>query len=599
MTKYIKKENLFEVLKQFESGQQSLALEKMSLYIKHNKDDFKNRYNFAYMLEKSGQREKAILNYKLVLDNDPNNWRALTNLYLIYFDQEKFEKSLSLVNKLLSSMPEHQPSLRDKAHLLFYLNRLTEAKKNVELSIKLNEKDYIAINILGMILDKMGLFNEAKAEYLKAIKIDKNYYPSYSNLGKTLLELQDIDNGIKVLQQGIKINPNFENAHNNLANAYNKIGRYNEAIEIYKKLLEQNPKHKDINSNIALSYFNNKNFKEAEKYFGITKNLNPDDKNFRKNFAHFLFYKQEYEQAWHYWEDRLNKDEYYINNEWKNKIREWVYTGPTINKGEKLLIIKEQGIGDEILFGTIYPNLLNEFPDCIIETDPRLISLFKRSYDADKNFVPFLSISNNENNFSKFDKIIFAGSLGKFYRKKKSDFLDKNKLNPDKQNLQFVNSLLKKIKGKKIGFSWKSKREFYGEGKSINLIDCKELFDFQNTTFINLQYGNIESDLIDAKNNFNQKIITLKEIDLMNDFEKISALLCNLDLFITVSNSTAHLAGALNVPTILIKPKTFAIFHYWNQPDHLTPWYPSIKLLEQPENIVDLINELKNLITKL
>ena len=29
MTKYIKKENLFEVLKQFESGQQSLALEKM------------------------------------------------------------------------------------------------------------------------------------------------------------------------------------------------------------------------------------------------------------------------------------------------------------------------------------------------------------------------------------------------------------------------------------------------------------------------------------------------------------------------------------------------------------------------------------------
>ena len=79
-------------------------------------------------------------------------------------------------------MPEHQPSLRDKAHLLFYLNSLTEAKKNVELSIKLNEKDYIAINILGMILDKMGLFNEAKAEYLKAIKIDKNYYPSYSNL---------------------------------------------------------------------------------------------------------------------------------------------------------------------------------------------------------------------------------------------------------------------------------------------------------------------------------------------------------------------------------------------------------------------------------
>ena len=92
-----------------------------------------------------------------------------------------------------------------------------------------------------------------------------------------------------------------------------------------------------------------------------------------------------------------------------------------------------------------------------------------------------------------------------------------------------------------------------------------------------------------------EKCISLNRFD----FEKISALLCNLDLFITVSNSTAHLAGALNVPTILIKPKTFAIFHYWNQPDHLTPWYPSIQLLEQPENILDLMNKLKNLITKL
>ena len=41
-------------------------------------------------------------------------------------------------------------------------------------------------------------------------------------------------------------------------------------------------------------------------------------------------------------------------------------------------------------------------------------------------------------------------------------------------------------------------------------------------------------------------------------------LLKNLDLFITVSNSTAHFAGALGIPTILICPKKSSTYYYWN-----------------------------------
>ena len=57
-------------------------------------------------------------------------------------------------------------------------------------------------------------------------------------------------------------------------------------------------------------------------------------------------------------------------------------------------------------------------------------------------------------------------------------------------------------------------------------------------------------------------------------------MLKNLDLFITVSNSTAHLAGALNVNTILIKPFNHATFFYWDQSTNKTPWYPSIDLVD-------------------
>ena len=84
--------------------------------------------------------------------------KALTNLYLIFFDQEKYNEGLKLVNRILEIIPNHQPTLRDKAHLQYYLEDLEEANKNILISIKLNPKDYIALNILGMIYDKINEF---------------------------------------------------------------------------------------------------------------------------------------------------------------------------------------------------------------------------------------------------------------------------------------------------------------------------------------------------------------------------------------------------------------------------------------------------------
>ena len=59
-----------------------------------------------------------------------------------------------------------------------------------------------------------------------------------------------------------------------------------------------------------------------------------------------------------------------------------------------------------------------------------------------------------------------------------------------------------------------------------------------------------------------------------------------MDLFVTVSNSTAHLAGALGVKTILIKPENHASFHYWNYEDGKTPWYKTINIISK-ENLED------------
>jgi len=83
---------------------------------------------------------------------------------------------------------------------------------------------------------------------------------------------------------------------------------------------------------------------------------------------------------------------------------------------------------------------------------------------------------------------------------------------------------------------------------------------------------------------------------LFNDFDSILSILKNLDLFITVSNSTAHIAGSLGVPTIVICPKKSSTYYYWDYDDGLTPWYHNVNILKVEGSIKKTINKLNELI---
>ena len=63
----------------------------------------------------------------------------------------------------------------------------------------------------------------------------------------------------------------------------------------------------------------------------------------------------------------------------------------------------------------------------------------------------------------------------------------------------------------------------------------------------------------------------------------LANLLSKLDILVTVSNSTAHLASALGVRTILIKPENHASFHYWNYEDGKTPWYQCVDIISKED----------------
>ena len=300
-----------------------------------------------------------------------------------------------------------------------------------------------------------------------------------------------------------------------------------------------------------------------------------------------------FSSSWNLFDSRLliEKNKVKLNN--FEIVKNNLFANLKINQRNKLLILREQGIGEEILFSSIYKDLINNYKNIQIEADKRLVSVFSRSFQNDV-FVEDGYYSKNSK-ISEFDNVIYAGSMIKFFRKRKTDFDISNYLLARNDIIDKYKEKLSNYKQKlKIGISWKSVINIYGSLKSLSIKDFETLFT-SDRVIINLQYGSIENDkkYLSSQDKY---LKIFDDLDLFNDIESCMGLLKNLDLFITVSNSTAHFAGALGIPTILICPKKSSTYFYWNTRSQSSIWYKNIKVLGIENSISETIKQINNIL---
>jgi len=215
---------------------------------------------------------------------------------------------------------------------------------------------------------------------------------------------------------------------------------------------------------------------------------------------------------------------------WELSNNKWFYPRWD-GKPCKLLVIAEQGIGDEILFSSAFPDLLRQNPDTTIECDDRLIDLFTRSFGD--HFVTRWRQSEGtiqeraytlQDFRGEYDAFMMVGQVPKLYRRKKEDFKGQF-LKAEKIDLSEFGD------PPYIGISWK------GKNACLDIEDLKE-----EGTLINLQYDASHPDLVETG------------IDLRDDFNGLASLLMSLDHVNSTTTAIAHLSGALGVKANVIKP---------------------------------------------
>lgn len=475
-------------------------------------------------------------------------------------------------------------------------------KTATEWALKALEKDDqsgFAWYTLGIAREKAGDFASSISAYESALRLLPDHAEVANDLGRLAFRMGMHPQAEKLFRHFLARHPDHAEAVNNLACAVRAQQRYEEAIGILKPMLLSSPKSAMLWNTMGSVVAEQGDYATAAVFFQEAVQLEPGFFKARYNFGNCLLMLEQTEgaleacdealagvraederqmmrmarsnmlaslsrigEAWDEYECRLHPRFAEVTHFVVNRPR-WQ---PGIDlKGKTLLVVGEQGLGDEILFANTFGQLIEDLgPDgrLMIAVERRLVELFRRGFPQATvcahvtgaiGLRPARTLPN-EVDISGVDLWTPMASLLRTYRRSVEDFpAAPTNIAADPVRVDAWRRRLAELPGRKVGILWKSNiskdaRHRYFAGFD----DWAPVFAQPGVTFVNLQYGDCSAELARAKTQFGVEIWQPPGVDLKQDLDEVAALSCAVDLVIGFSNATFNIAAACGAPSWLI-----------------------------------------------
>lgn len=119
-------------------------------------------------------------------------------------------------------------------------------------ALRLDPRNYVALNNLGVLLDRGGRRAEAERYFGRALAIEPTYFDARSNLGTVLVEEGKPAEAAEEYRRAITIHPRSAGAHYNLGVALERAGALGEAEAAYRRAVELDPGGADAHYNLGI-----------------------------------------------------------------------------------------------------------------------------------------------------------------------------------------------------------------------------------------------------------------------------------------------------------------------------------------------------------
>lgn len=469
---------------------------------------------------------------------------------------------MTLESNLHTAVAMQQRGLHHEAKLI-YEAILLRFPKNVD-----------ALHLLGVVHLETGDVHRAEALVSKAIALKKTRAEFHCNYGLVLRKLGRIADSLRAFEAAIRIRPNYAAAQLNRGVALQDLGRYDEALDSFNRAINLQPS--------AVGYSNRgilmrllRNPTAALEDFRTASALDPNYVESHWSMSLALLDIGRFQEGWEKYEWRLRNPEL-TPRLLKTSAKRWS-PDASVNR---LLVYAEQGIGDQIFFCTALQSVAALAPEVLVLCDDRVVSLLKRSY-------PQFEVYGQSSRLSEltFDAYLELGSL--FWALESrgiatSDVRKGGYLTADHELSRELRTELASNGGMVCGISWRSQNAPHSFEKSMRLIDFEPLMRSRDAVFVSLQYGDVSGEISSFRSQTGLQIFEVNHIDNFSNLDGHAALINACDTVISVSNATAHLAGALGSMGHVVIPAARGIFSYW-MPREMgrSYWYPSLCVYDQ------------------
>ncbi len=495
----------------------------------------------GHILVRKGDPLGAETEFRAVLQAAPQTepvWLAWATLLQ---DAGQPEQAAACLLRGVSYLPDSYALHNDLGLVYLRLGRLDQAAAHAARATALAPRNAAAWFNLGVVYGRQGLTGEAAAAFRAAIARDAALAEAHNALGE-VLHASDPAGAEAAIRAALAVRPDYAEALDNLG-ALDVLGgdipaalaKFDQALALKPSLMR------------ALAH---------------------------KTTA--LFLAGRLPEAWSLHKRRFEAAG--LRNDPHGRFSQARWNGEPL-AGKGLLVWTELGLGEEILQASMFADVLHAGARLMIECSPRLVALFQRSFPA-ATVLPRVNPTRASAAPIDADYQVAGGDLGGIYRRDVAHFpKHAGYLAPDPALTADLRRKYRQDSAFVVGLSWASTRSALGGTKTMDLAAFAPILRQRGVTFVNLQYGADPAEVAAVEGAIGVRIVTDPAVDPLGDMDAVAAQVAAMDLVICVSNTAAHVAGALNVPVWNVIPGyTASGMWHWFSGSERSPWYPSMKI---------------------
>jgi len=522
----------------------------------------------AFQYHKEGLLDKAQQLYQLVLQYEPNNVDATRNLAVLLRATGNITEALDLYRHGEALQFNDADFYVNYANLLIQLEQWGQALERVDKSIGINPQNVKALVLGAECCEKLGLLDKA-ISLLELVQTQEWVLIREIKIASLLLDIGQFEGALLKAQNLLEISPNVCEVQILAAQAYQAIDEFGKASQAYEAAAAINSNHPDLYYNRAILNAKIGKIKEAISDSRKAISLLPDNPEFHFQLATFLLTAGEFNEGWKEYEWRMSPQRTSVQ-----RVIKPVFVGTSMWQGESLkgksiLIVPEQGFGDQIQFVRYAKWLKGLGATVFVGAQQPLAQLMKICPWVDAVVVDGETFAADYWVFSMSLPMLAGTDLQTIPADVPYLFADPGKVD---QWLDWLNLIGIHQSKPIIGLCWQGDAKHVQDSKrSIPLELLGVLIQLRQYQFVGITRDQ------NAQSSYEFNGIKLHNAGSnIVDFSDTAGLLENIDLLISIDSAPAHLAGAMNKPcwTLL---DSFVDFR-WMSDRVDTPWYPSSRL---------------------